>query len=284
MGRQIVWKYYDDGYNPANTVQLTRRLVEQDKVFATVGQLGTEHNPRASAVPEPGRRCRRRSSRRVPRTGGCRARSIPWTIGWQPDYIAEGRLYGSTSRRTTTARRSPCSTRTTTTARTISSASSRLSARRTPTRTSSPKRPSRSTATSVASQMTRIRASGATDPRCLPAPDADDANDRDRQGARVQPRADLHELGVRDQLRHGRHGRCAGAPYVNGIISIAYLKDPTEPEVEQRRGDEAVPHDHGEVRAERECERPGLPVRRRQGGDVRPGALRGRARTRHAQA
>ena len=42
MGRQIIWKYYDDGYNPANTAQLTRRLVEQDKVFATVGQLGTE--------------------------------------------------------------------------------------------------------------------------------------------------------------------------------------------------------------------------------------------------
>ena len=42
FGRQIIWKYYDDGYNPANTAQLTRRLVEQDKVFATVGQLGTE--------------------------------------------------------------------------------------------------------------------------------------------------------------------------------------------------------------------------------------------------
>ncbi len=42
MGRQIVFKYYDDGYNPANTAQLTRRLVEQDKVFATVGALGTE--------------------------------------------------------------------------------------------------------------------------------------------------------------------------------------------------------------------------------------------------
>ena len=42
MGRQIVFKYYDDGYNPANTAQLTRRLVEQDKVFATVGDLGTE--------------------------------------------------------------------------------------------------------------------------------------------------------------------------------------------------------------------------------------------------
>ena len=54
MGRQIVWKYYDDGYNPANTVQLTRKLVEEDKVFATVGQLGTEHNLAVRGVPEPG--------------------------------------------------------------------------------------------------------------------------------------------------------------------------------------------------------------------------------------
>ena len=43
-GRQIVYKIYDDAYNPANTVQLTRKLVEEDKVFATVGQLGTEQN------------------------------------------------------------------------------------------------------------------------------------------------------------------------------------------------------------------------------------------------
>src|SRR5712691_11057799 len=37
-GRQIVFKYLDDGYNPANTVQ----PVEQDQVFAMVGGLGTE--------------------------------------------------------------------------------------------------------------------------------------------------------------------------------------------------------------------------------------------------
>ena len=41
-GRQIIWKYLDDGYNPAQTVQQTRALVEQDQVFATVGGLGTE--------------------------------------------------------------------------------------------------------------------------------------------------------------------------------------------------------------------------------------------------
>ena len=43
-GRQIVFKYYDDGYNPAQPVQQTRKLVEEDKVFAVVGSLGTEVN------------------------------------------------------------------------------------------------------------------------------------------------------------------------------------------------------------------------------------------------
>ena len=33
-GRKIEYRYYDDAYNPAQTVQLTRRLVEKDKVFA----------------------------------------------------------------------------------------------------------------------------------------------------------------------------------------------------------------------------------------------------------
>ena len=43
-GRQVIFKYYDDGYNPVNSVQLQRKLVEQDKVFAVVGTLGTEVN------------------------------------------------------------------------------------------------------------------------------------------------------------------------------------------------------------------------------------------------
>ncbi|HWQ23816.1 MAG TPA: ABC transporter substrate-binding protein [Gaiellaceae bacterium] len=92
-GRQIVFKVYDDAYNPANTIQLTRRLVEQDKVFATVGQLGTEHNLAVRPYM---------NQRKVPQslvsTGasywGLQYKQYPWTTGWQPDYIAEGRLYG----------------------------------------------------------------------------------------------------------------------------------------------------------------------------------------------
>ena len=92
-GRQIVWKYYDDGYNPANTTQQTRKLVEEDKVFATFGALGTE--PQQAVVDYM-------NQRKVPQllvsTGatefGARYRQDPYTIGWQPDYLAEGRIYG----------------------------------------------------------------------------------------------------------------------------------------------------------------------------------------------
>jgi branched-chain amino acid transport system substrate-binding protein len=93
-GRQIVFKYYDDGYNPVNSVQQHRRLVEQDKVFAVVGTLGTEPNQAVQPYL---------NSNRVPHvlvsTGasdfGKDYKKYPWTIGWQPDYVAEGRLYGS---------------------------------------------------------------------------------------------------------------------------------------------------------------------------------------------
>jgi branched-chain amino acid transport system substrate-binding protein len=91
-GRQIVFKYYDDGYNPANSVQLTRRLVEQDKVFAVVGSLGTEVNLAIRPYL---------NARKVPHvlvaTGATvfsEADKFPWTGGWQPNYEYEGRLYG----------------------------------------------------------------------------------------------------------------------------------------------------------------------------------------------
>ncbi len=92
-GRKIVWKYYDDGYNPANTVQLTNQLVLQDKVFAVVGTLGTEPNIPIRPIL---------NQRKIPHilvsTGasywGLQYKQYPWTSGWQPDYIAEGIAYG----------------------------------------------------------------------------------------------------------------------------------------------------------------------------------------------
>jgi branched-chain amino acid transport system substrate-binding protein len=92
-GRKIIWKYYDDAYNPAQTVQLTNKLVVEDKVFAIVGSLGTEHNQAIRPML---------NQRKIPQvlisTGaasfGLQHKQFPWTIGWQPDYIAEGRIYG----------------------------------------------------------------------------------------------------------------------------------------------------------------------------------------------
>jgi branched-chain amino acid transport system substrate-binding protein len=113
-GRQIVWKVYDDAYNPANTVQLTRRLVEQGRVFATVGQLGTESN---LAVRDY------LNQRKVPQTlvstgaskFGAEGKQFPWTIGWQPDYRRRSPVRAPHQKSTTPASGSRSSIRTTTT-------------------------------------------------------------------------------------------------------------------------------------------------------------------------
>jgi branched-chain amino acid transport system substrate-binding protein len=92
-GRKIDYIALDDGYNPAQTVQLTHRLVEQERVFAVVGSLGTE--PNLATRPYL-------NEQKVPQilvsTGasiwGTEYKKYPWTIGWQPNYIAEGYIYG----------------------------------------------------------------------------------------------------------------------------------------------------------------------------------------------
>lgn len=91
-GRQIIFKVEDDGYNPVQTAQQTRKLVEQDKVFALVGGLGTEQQLAVRAYL---------NQRKVPQiyvstgasTWGRDHKANPWTIGWQPDYISEGIAY-----------------------------------------------------------------------------------------------------------------------------------------------------------------------------------------------
>jgi branched-chain amino acid transport system substrate-binding protein len=92
-GRKINFKYDDDGYNPANTVQITHKYVEQDHAFALVGGLGTEPQ---TAVRQY------LNDNKVPQlfvsTGATTFDrdwgQYPWTLGWQPDYEAEGSIYG----------------------------------------------------------------------------------------------------------------------------------------------------------------------------------------------
>ena len=92
-GRRIVYKYLDDAYNPANTVQQTRKLVQEDKVFAVYNSLGTEHNLATRQFL---------NQLKVPQvfvatgatTFSADYKRYPWTIGYQPSYVAEGRIYG----------------------------------------------------------------------------------------------------------------------------------------------------------------------------------------------
>ena len=108
-GRQIVFKMYDDAYNPAQTVQQARRLVEQDKVFAVVGQLGTEHNEAIRPYM---------NERKVPQilnaTGAsswytpANAAKYPWTRGWFPTTSSRAGCTARRSRATARTRRSRC--------------------------------------------------------------------------------------------------------------------------------------------------------------------------------
>ena len=97
--RKIDYRIVDDGYNPAQTVQAVRRLVEQDRVFAVFNTLGTESN---LAIRDY------LNQVRVPQlfvasgatTWGRDAAKYPWTIGFQPSYAAEGLVYGQYIART----------------------------------------------------------------------------------------------------------------------------------------------------------------------------------------
>ena len=98
-GRKITYKYLDDQYNPAQTVQATRQLVQQERVFAVFNTLGTEHNLAVRAFL---------NSAKVPQlfvgsgatTFGRDHRRYPYTIGYLPSYIAEGKVYARHIRQT----------------------------------------------------------------------------------------------------------------------------------------------------------------------------------------
>ena len=92
-GRKISFKVYDDQYNPANTVPLTKKLVQQDHVFAVYGSLGT-----APTLATRDYLNKAKVPQVLVATGdsywGAQYKKYPWTIGFQPDYPGESRVYG----------------------------------------------------------------------------------------------------------------------------------------------------------------------------------------------
>jgi branched-chain amino acid transport system substrate-binding protein len=90
-GRKVNFITLDDGYNPAKCVEVVRQLVEQDKVLACFNTLGTPSNTAIQKYM---------NTRKVPQlyvaTGASKwgkPKEFPWTMGYQPDYHTEGVIY-----------------------------------------------------------------------------------------------------------------------------------------------------------------------------------------------
>jgi branched-chain amino acid transport system substrate-binding protein len=91
-GRKIDFKYLDDAYDPAQTVQNVRELIQQDNVFALFSVVGTNSNlairdfTNAAGVPQV-------FSAAGATTFGSDYAKYPWTIGYLPPYAEEGKIY-----------------------------------------------------------------------------------------------------------------------------------------------------------------------------------------------
>jgi branched-chain amino acid transport system substrate-binding protein len=90
-GRKINFVSYDDAYSPPKTVEQARKLVESDEVLFVFNSLGTPPN---SAIQKY------MNSKKVPQlfvaTGATKwndPKEFPWTMGWQPNYQSESRIY-----------------------------------------------------------------------------------------------------------------------------------------------------------------------------------------------
>ncbi|GMO11944.1 ABC transporter substrate-binding protein [Bradyrhizobium sp. TM233] len=90
-GRKIKFISYDDAYSPPKTVEQARKLVESDGVLLIFGSLGTSTN---------GAIRKYMNEKKVPQlfvaSGASKwndPRQYPWTMGWQPSYASEARIY-----------------------------------------------------------------------------------------------------------------------------------------------------------------------------------------------
>ena len=90
-GRKINFVSYDDGYSPPKTVEQARKLVESDEVLLIFNSLGTAMN---SAIQKY------MNAKKIPQlfvaTGATKwndPKEFPWTMGWQPNYQSETQIY-----------------------------------------------------------------------------------------------------------------------------------------------------------------------------------------------
>src|SRR5215813_4357660 len=91
-GRKVNLIQYDDAYSPPKAVEQVRKLVENDEVLLTFQIIGTPSNAAVQKYL---------NGKKVPQlfaaTGASRfsdPKNFPWTIGFNPNYFVEGRIYG----------------------------------------------------------------------------------------------------------------------------------------------------------------------------------------------
>jgi len=92
-GRKVRFISYDDNSDPTVALDLTRGLVERDNVLLMFGSFGTAGNLAVRSFL---------NEREIPQlfvASGAEevgdAKAFPWTMGWQPSFRAEGRIYAN---------------------------------------------------------------------------------------------------------------------------------------------------------------------------------------------
>jgi len=226
-GRQISFRVEDDAFNPQQTLQKTQALVEQARVFALLGGLGTE--PQLAVRDYL-------NSKKVPQlyvstgatTFGFDQKKYPWTLGWQPDYQAEAAIYGKQiARNHPNAKIAIIFQNDDYGKDYIAGLESGLGSKKSQIVAT---RGFNVTDPSVGSQLTDLRRSGADTLMIFATP-----------GKTIQTYGTLPRIGWKPENIYlnsvsatdtfmGIAVRSAGAATVNGSISVQYLKDPANTE------------------------------------------------------
>lgn len=223
-GRRIEYRYYDDAYNPAQTVQLTRRLVEQDQVLAVFNAVGTANN---LAIREY------LNAQKVPHLFagdgsvalGSSPTTYPWTVGFLPSYRGEGAVYGRDIAKRKPRAKIAVLFENTELGKDMTRGLSRAIAGKGPRIAAS--EPYEYTSADVSSQIAKLKSSGADTLMLFATPKF-----------MIQAIVAAHKLGWRPQLYVASVSieptimgiAKANAPELTrGALSIAFVKNPSDP-------------------------------------------------------
>ena len=222
-GRKIDYRFLDDGYNPATTVERTRKLVEQDKVFAIFNSIGTDTNLAVRPYL---------NAQKVPQLFAgdgsdalAQPRTYPWTMGLLPSYRGEGAVYGRTLAKTRPTAKIAVLFENTDLGKDMARGLSRAIAGKGPKIVASESY--EYTTSDVASQIANLKASGADTLMLFATPKF-----------MIQGIVAAHKLGWRPQVVIASVSiepgimtiaRTNAPELTKGALSIAFLKNPNDP-------------------------------------------------------